>query len=64
MLATRPRGTNDILPGKVEYWRKLEDVIHEICQQYGFREIRTPILNIQELFARGVETTDIVEKNV
>jgi histidyl-tRNA synthetase len=65
MLTTRPRGTSDIIPGKVEYWRKLEEVIHEICKGYGFREIRTPIFEHTELFARGVgETTDIVEKEM
>lgn len=65
MLTTRPRGTNDIIPGKVEYWRKLEDTIHQICKEYGFREIRTPIFEHTELFTRGVgETTDIVEKEM
>lgn len=65
MLTTRPRGTNDILPGMVEHWRYLEDLIHSICRQYGYREIRTPIFEHTELFARGVgETTDIVEKEM
>jgi len=65
MLTTKPRGTNDILPGKVERWRELENVIHKICKEYGFQEIRTPIFEHTELFARGVgETTDIVEKEM
>ncbi|MGI6553718.1 MAG: ATP phosphoribosyltransferase regulatory subunit [Bacillota bacterium] len=43
----------------------LEKTIHEICSQYGYREIRTPIFEHTELFLRGVgETTDIVEKEM
>lgn len=65
LLTTRPRGTNDILPGIVEHWRKLEELIHTICREYGYQEIRTPIFEHTELFARGVgETTDIVEKEM
>lgn len=65
MLATRPRGTNDILPGEVEKWRYLEDRIRSICREYGYSEIRTPIFEHTELFLRGVgDTTDIVEKEM
>lgn len=65
MLTTRLRGTSDILPGETEQWRILEKIIHEICSQYGYREIRTPIFEHTELFLRGVgETTDIVEKEM
>ncbi len=65
MLTTRPRGTNDILPGQVEKWHYLEQVIRKICREYGYAEIRTPIFEHTELFQRGVgETTDIVEKEM
>lgn len=65
MLTTRPRGTNDILPGQVEKWHYLEQLARQICDQYGFMEIRTPIFEHTELFLRGVgETTDIVEKEM
>lgn len=65
LLTTRPRGTNDILPGTVEHWQSLENLIHKICREYGYQEIRTPIFEHTELFARGVgETTDIVEKEM
>ncbi|WP_031515589.1 histidine--tRNA ligase [Desulfofalx alkaliphila] len=65
MLTTKPRGTNDILPGEVEKWQYIEKVIREVCQTYGYREIRTPIFEHTELFQRGVgETTDIVEKEM
>ncbi|HHY60126.1 MAG TPA: histidine--tRNA ligase [Clostridia bacterium] len=65
MLTTRPRGTNDILPGDTEKWRRVEGIIHQICAEYGYQEIRTPIFEHTELFLRGVgETTDIVEKEM
>lgn len=65
MLTTGPRGTNDILPGEVEKWQYLERQIRELCREYGYAEIRTPIFEHTELFQRGVgETTDIVEKEM
>ena len=65
MLTTRPRGTNDILPGESEKWQYIEKVMREICQEFGYREIRLPIFEHTELFHRGVgETTDIVEKEM
>ncbi|MEG6522468.1 histidine--tRNA ligase [Desulfotomaculum sp. 1211_IL3151] len=65
MLITRPRGTNDILPGEVEKWQFLEQLTGQVCREYGYGEIRTPIFEHTELFSRGVgETTDIVEKEM
>jgi len=62
---TKPRGTNDILPGEVEKWIYIEAMIRKLCEQYGYQEIRTPIFEHTELFTRGVgETTDIVEKEM
>jgi len=62
---TKPRGTNDILPGEVEKWIYIEGLLREICQQYGYQEIRTPVFENTELFIRGVgEATDIVEKEM
>lgn len=58
-------GTQDILPGVVEKWQFVEQTARELCRQYNFREIRTPIFEATELFQRGVgETTDIVEKEM
>lgn len=60
-----PRGTNDILPGEVERWQRLESVVREVFEQHGYSEWRLPIFEHTELFARGVgETTDIVEKQM
>ena len=59
------RGTRDILPGESERWRRAEQVIHEVCGRYGYREIRTPVIEREELFAKGTgETTDIVQKEM
>lgn len=60
-----PRGTQDILPGKVEQWQFIEQKAKEICRRYNYQEIRTPIFEHTELFQRGVgETTDIVQKEM
>jgi histidyl-tRNA synthetase len=65
MLTTRPRGTNDILPGEIEKWHYLENEMRRLCREYGYSEIRTPIFEHTELFLRGVgDTTDIVEKEM
>lgn len=65
MEAKSPRGTNDILPGEVELWRRVEATVADVMRAYGYREIRTPLFEHTELFQRGVgETTDIVEKQM
>ena len=65
MLTNRPRGTNDIMPGDVEKWQYLEKTAREVCRRFHVKEVRTPIFEHTELFARGVgETTDIVEKEM
>jgi histidyl-tRNA synthetase len=60
-----PRGTQDILPGKVELWQFVENKARDICRRYNYKEIRTPIFEQTELFMRGVgDTTDIVQKEM
>ncbi|MDR7483414.1 MAG: histidine--tRNA ligase [Armatimonadota bacterium] len=60
-----PRGMRDILPGEVERWQALEARIHALAARYGFREIRTPVVEHTEVFQRTVgEATDIVEKEM
>ncbi|MDG5470913.1 histidine--tRNA ligase [Jeotgalibacillus sp. ET6] len=60
-----PRGTQDILPGTVEKWQYIEKVAKELCEQYQYKEIRTPLFEHTELFERGVgDTTDIVQKEM
>ncbi len=59
------KGTKDILPAEMPVWHFMEDKAREIFTQYGAREIRTPIFEATELFARGVgDTTDIVNKEM
>ena len=56
---------NDLLPEKSRVWRNLEQKIVTVFSNYGFDEIRTPILERTELFLRGLgEVTDIVEKEM
>ncbi|WP_071460236.1 histidine--tRNA ligase [Bacillus massilinigeriensis] len=60
-----PRGTQDILPGNSEKWQYIEDRVREICSYYQYKELRTPIFELTELFQRGVgDTTDIVQKEM
>jgi histidyl-tRNA synthetase len=59
------RGTHDILPGEVEKWQHVERIARACCERYGYLEIRTPIIEREELFAKGTgETTDIVQKEM
>ena len=59
------KGFNDILPGEVEKWQHIEAVARRVFELYGFAEIRVPILEKTELFARSIgDATDIVEKEM
>ncbi|UJW57349.1 histidine--tRNA ligase [Bacillus sp. A116_S68] len=60
-----PRGTQDILPEESRKWQYIEAKAHDLCQRYNYKEIRTPIFEQTDLFARGVgDTTDIVQKEM
>ncbi len=59
------KGTKDILPADMPVWHLMEKNAEEIFSRYGAKEIRTPIFEATELFARGVgDTTDIVNKEM
>lgn len=59
------RGTADFLPEETNKWQYVEAKIEEILKKYYFHEIRLPIFEQFELFARGVgETSDIVSKEM
>lgn len=65
MSFQKPKGTQDILPGEVEKWQTVEAKARDLCRRFNYKEVRTPIFEHTELFARGVgETTDIVEKEM
>jgi histidyl-tRNA synthetase len=59
------RGTRDLLPTETPLWNRVEATARAVFARYGFGEIRTPIFEATELFARGVgEETDIVSKEM
>ncbi|MDX1656274.1 MAG: histidine--tRNA ligase, partial [Candidatus Competibacteraceae bacterium] len=59
------RGMNDILPVEMPLWAGLEDTVRQLLTTYGYSEIRLPLLEMTELFARSIgEVTDIVEKEM
>lgn len=59
------KGMNDMLAEDAGVWEKFEDTARAVAASYGYRQIRTPILESTGLFARGVgEATDIVEKEM
>ena len=59
------RGMNDILPDQTPLWEFFEDSVRGWLAQYGYRNIRMPVLEKTELFVRSIgEVTDIVEKEM
>src|SRR6202167_174747 len=59
------RGTRDLLPPETALWNFVESAVRDVFRAYNFHEIRTPIFESTELFARGVgEETDIVSKEM
>ncbi len=59
------RGTRDLLPPETELWNRVEAVARSVFRRYGYGEIRTPVFEDTQLFARGVgEETDIVSKEM
>ena len=65
MLTNAPKGTKDIMPDQVYKWHYVERKWKEICDRYGFKEIRTPMFEHTELFQRGIgDTTDVVQKEM
>lgn len=60
-----PKGTKDVLPADASAWQYIEGEAKDVAHISGYSEIRTPVLEYTELFARGVgEETDIVEKEM
>ena len=59
------RGMNDILPDEAALWEELEETLRSWLQSYGYRNLRTPLLEPTALFRRAIgEATDIVEKEM
>src|SRR5437016_9130560 len=73
MRYSAPPYMHDVLPFEsqkdgwlhVARWRAVESIFRETCRQYGYREIRTPVIESTELFTRSIgEGTDIVSKEM
>lgn len=59
------RGMHDVLPGQTPGWSRLESTLSQTARNYGYQEIRMPIVEQTALFSRGIgEVTDIVEKEM
>ncbi|MFB2705107.1 MULTISPECIES: histidine--tRNA ligase [Marinobacter] len=59
------RGMNDILPEQTPVWQYVESTVRQVLGQYGYQEIRMPVVEQTELFKRSIgEVTDIVEKEM
>lgn len=65
LITKKIKGTEDVLPKESYRWQFIEKIMREEAAAYGFREIRTPVFEHTELFARGVgQTTDVVQKEM
>lgn len=65
VITKKIKGTEDVLPKDSYRWQFVEDVMRKESAAYGFKDIRTPVFEHTELFARGVgQTTDVVQKEM
>lgn len=64
-MIKKVKGTKDVLPSESYKWHYIEDIVRNICSNYSYDEIRTPVFESTDLFAKTVgETTDIVSKEM
>lgn len=65
LITKKIKGTEDVLPKDSYRWQFVENIMRNEARSYGFKEIRTPVFEHTELFARGVgQTTDVVQKEM
>ena len=65
LITKKIKGTEDVLPKESYRWQFIENIMREESGKFGFKEIRTPVFEHTELFARGVgQTTDVVQKEM
>lgn len=59
------RGMNDCLPDQTPVWQRIESILKHVLDSYGYREIRSPVVEHTPLFRRAIgEVTDVVEKEM
>ena len=59
------KGMNDLLPDEAQRWEWVEGVMRSVLARWGYRNLRTPIVEPTPLFVRGIgEHTDVVEKEM
>ena len=64
-MIQKPKGTRDIIQTESYKWQYVEELVKNILNNYGYKEIRTPVFESTELFQRGVgDTTDVVQKEM
>lgn len=59
-----PRGTKDVLPQEISKWHRIEELIRQFTFVYNYKEIRTPIFEHTEVFKRGNDSSDMVNKEM
>lgn len=59
-----PTGTQDFMPADTAVWQKVEQIIREECEKYGFQEIRTPVFEYTEVFKTENDSSDMVTKEM
>lgn len=65
VIVQRPKGTQDAVPSQINKWHTVENVVRSAADQFGFREIRTPVFEDTGLFVRSVgDTSDVVTKEM
>ena len=65
MQIKRPKGTQDVVPSEIVKWRTVEGIVSDAAEQFGFREIRTPVFEDTGLYVRSVgDTSDVVTKEM
>lgn len=65
LIAQRPKGTQDALPSAIHKWHTAEGIVSDTAEQFGFKEIRTPVFEDTGLYVRSVgDTSDVVTKEM
>lgn len=65
IIAQKPKGTLDLLPASIHKWHTVEQIVKDYAQQFGFKEIRTPMFEDTSLYVRSAgDTSDVVTKEM